>query len=54
VLIALSLDGPACVALATVGFYATWRAAADTLAGPPEATRGATVFPADPGYWRRR
>jgi autoinducer 2-degrading protein len=33
--------------------YAVWRAAADTLAGPPEATRGETVFPADPRYWDR-
>ncbi|HKS89027.1 MAG TPA: putative quinol monooxygenase, partial [Stellaceae bacterium] len=26
--------------------YAVWRAAADTLDGPPEATRCTTVFPA--------
>ena len=26
--------------------YAVWRAAADTLDGPPEATRTQTVFPA--------
>jgi autoinducer 2-degrading protein len=38
----------------TMPHYATWRAAADTLAAPPEATRCRTVFPADPGYWRKR
>ncbi len=31
--------------------YAVWRAAADTLDGPPELTRCQTVFPADPTYW---
>lgn len=38
----------------TMPHYATWRAAADTLAAPPEATRCATVFPADARYWTRR
>ena len=31
--------------------YAVWRAAADALAGPTEATRCQTVFPADRAYW---
>ena len=31
--------------------YAVWRAAADTLDGPTEATRCETVFPAATGYW---
>lgn len=31
--------------------YAVWRAAADTLAGPPEAIRCQTVFPAERAYW---
>jgi autoinducer 2-degrading protein len=31
--------------------YAVWRAAADTLDGPPVATRCRTVFPADRAYW---
>ena len=31
--------------------YAVWRAAADTLDGPTEAIRCATVFPADRAYW---
>jgi quinol monooxygenase YgiN len=31
--------------------YAVWRAAADTLDGPAEATRTTTVFPAARGYW---
>jgi autoinducer 2-degrading protein len=31
--------------------YAVWRAAADTLDGPAEATRCATVFPAATDYW---
>jgi len=34
--------------------YAVWRAAADTLDGPPQATRCATVFPAAAGYWDRK
>jgi (4S)-4-hydroxy-5-phosphonooxypentane-2,3-dione isomerase len=31
--------------------YAVWRAAADSLDGPTEPTRCATVFPAAPAYW---
>ena len=34
--------------------YAVWRAAADTLDGPPEATRVHPVFPADTVYWERK
>lgn len=34
--------------------YAVWRAAADTLDGPPEATRCDTVFPAAADYWERK
>jgi autoinducer 2-degrading protein len=34
--------------------YAVWRAAADTLDGPPQATRCQTVFPAATGYWERK
>ncbi len=34
--------------------YAVWRAAADTLDGPPQATRCATIFPAEAGYWLRK
>jgi quinol monooxygenase YgiN len=33
--------------------YAVWRAAADTLDGPTEATRCQTVFPAAAEYWTR-
>ena len=33
--------------------YAVWRAAADTLDGPPQATRCQTVFPAETDYWTR-
>lgn len=31
--------------------YAVWRAAADTLDGPAQATRCQTVFPAATDYW---
>lgn len=31
--------------------YAVWRAAADALDGPTEATRCHTVFPAEDAYW---
>lgn len=31
--------------------YAVWRAAADTLDGPTEATRCTTVFPSATDYW---
>jgi autoinducer 2-degrading protein len=34
--------------------YAVWRAAADTLDGPPQLTRTRTVFPAAEGYWARK
>jgi autoinducer 2-degrading protein len=34
--------------------YADWRAAADTLDGPPQATRCDSVFPAAVGYWEKR
>ncbi|MBI1737258.1 MAG: antibiotic biosynthesis monooxygenase [Candidatus Rokubacteria bacterium] len=34
--------------------YAVWRAAADTLEGPTEATRCATVFPSSKSYWGKR
>src|SRR5438270_1868085 len=33
--------------------YAVWRDAADTLDGPPQATRCDTVFPAAAEYWSR-
>ena len=34
--------------------YAVWRAAADTLDGPAQATRCDTVFPAAAEYWEKR
>ena len=34
--------------------YAEWRAAADTLDGPAEATRCETVFPSAGQYWEKR
>jgi quinol monooxygenase YgiN len=34
--------------------YAVWRAAADTLDGPAEATRCHTVFPSASQYWEKR
>jgi quinol monooxygenase YgiN len=34
--------------------YAVWRAAADTLDGPAQATRCQTVFPAAADYWERK
>ena len=34
--------------------YDVWRAAADTLDGPPEATRCRTIFPMDRAYWDKR
>ena len=33
--------------------YAVWRAAADTLDGPAQATRCNTVFPAAAPYWEQ-
>lgn len=32
--------------------YAAWRAAADTLDGPTQASRCTPVFPSDPTYWQ--
>lgn len=34
--------------------YAVWRAAADTLDGPAQATRCQSVFPAAAGYWTQK
>ena len=34
--------------------YAVWRAAADTLDGPAEATRCTSVFPSLAEYWEKR
>ncbi|HTV44907.1 MAG TPA: putative quinol monooxygenase [Stellaceae bacterium] len=34
--------------------YAVWRAAADTLDGPTQATRCQSVFPAAADYWQRK
>ena len=34
--------------------YAVWRAAADTLDGPTEATRCDTVFPGPASYWENK
>jgi len=34
--------------------YAVWRAAADTLDGPAQATRCVSVFPAAADYWERK
>jgi autoinducer 2-degrading protein len=34
--------------------YAVWRAAADTLDGPPQATRCQVIFPAATGYWEQK
>ncbi|MGH7047810.1 MAG: putative quinol monooxygenase [Stellaceae bacterium] len=34
--------------------YAVWRAAADTLDGPTQATRCHSVFPAATDYWERK
>ena len=34
--------------------YAIWRAAADTLDGPPQATRCDSTFPAAAEYWERK
>jgi (4S)-4-hydroxy-5-phosphonooxypentane-2,3-dione isomerase len=33
--------------------YAVWQAAADTLDGPPQATRCEPVFPSAAGYWAK-
>ena len=34
--------------------YAVWRAAADTLDGPAQATRCDSVFPAPAAYWENK
>ena len=44
-------DQAALEAHRAMAHYAVWRAAADTLDGPTEATRSQTVFPADRAYW---
>ena len=44
-------DQAALEAHRTMPHYATWRAAADTLDGPSEPTRCATVFPSARAYW---
>src|SRR5919108_4782104 len=47
-------DQAALEAHRTMPHYATWRAAADTLDGPTQPTRCATVFPSAPEYWTKR
>jgi (4S)-4-hydroxy-5-phosphonooxypentane-2,3-dione isomerase len=47
-------DEAALEAHRTMPHYAVWRAAADTLDGPTEATRCQTVFPGAPAYWAKR
>jgi quinol monooxygenase YgiN len=47
-------DEAALEAHRTAPHYAVWRAAADTLDSPPQATRCATVFPAEAEYWLRK
>ena len=44
-------DEAALEAHRTMPHYQTWRAVADTLDGPTEATRTQTVFPAERAYW---
>ncbi len=44
-------DQAALEAHRTMPHYAVWRAAADTLDGPAEATRCKTVVPIDRTYW---
>ena len=46
-------DQAALEAHRTMPHYATWRAAADTLDGPTQPTRCATVFPSSADYWTR-
>jgi autoinducer 2-degrading protein len=46
-------DQAALEAHRTMPHYAVWRAAADTLDGPTEATRSQTVFPAARAYWSK-
>lgn len=47
-------DQAALEAHRTMSHYAVWRAAADALDGPTEATRCETVFPAARAYWAKR
>lgn len=47
-------DQAALEAHRTMPHYEVWRAAIDTLDGPPEATRCQTVFPAAEAYWAKR
>ena len=44
-------DDDAIAAHRAAPHYAVWRAAADTLDGPVEITKCATVFPAERAYW---
>jgi autoinducer 2-degrading protein len=44
-------DEAALEAHRTMLHYQTWRAVADTLDGPTEATRTQPVFPAERAYW---
>ncbi|MGH2365481.1 MAG: antibiotic biosynthesis monooxygenase [Chloroflexota bacterium] len=44
-------DDAALAAHRAASHYQVWRAAADTLDGPTEATRCETVFPAERAYW---
>ncbi len=46
-------DHAALEAHRTMPHYATWRAVADTLDGPIQATRTRTVFPAAQAYWAK-
>ncbi len=46
-------DQAALEAHRTMPHYAVWRAAADALDGPTEATRCRTIFPAVPAYWSK-
>ena len=50
----LYTDGAALEAHRATPHYAVWRAAAETLDGPAEATRCQTVFPSEPGYWGKQ
>jgi (4S)-4-hydroxy-5-phosphonooxypentane-2,3-dione isomerase len=47
-------DEAALEAHRTAPHYTVWRAAADTLDGPPQATRCDPVFPAAAEYWEKR
>ena len=45
-------DAAALAAHREAPHYAAWAAVSDTLEGPVEITRAATVFPSDAEYWR--